>query len=117
MIDHSMIQELLNLERKTGKGLIKELVELYVKSAPVAIQNMKKYLHDQMWKDLTREAHTLKSSSANLGAVPMSDACKNLEYALIQDTMPPVPELMGMISKVEVLLAPTLKEMMTLGRS
>lgn len=116
MIDQSMIQELLKLEKKTGKGLVKELVELYVSSAPVAVQNMKKYLVDQMWKDLTREAHTLKSSSANLGAVPISEACKNLEYALIQDVMPGVVEIKTMIVKIEDLLLPTVEEMKSLGR-
>ena len=61
--------------------LLARLVKTYLSYAPTALSQLDTALTDQDFEALNRLAHSLKSSSANLGATGLSAACRQLEVS------------------------------------
>jgi HPt (histidine-containing phosphotransfer) domain-containing protein len=78
-LDPSVIQGLRELGGTEDPGLLLELIELYLADAPQRMAEMERALASDDWKLLERAAHTLKSASANIGALGLSALCKELE--------------------------------------
>jgi HPt (histidine-containing phosphotransfer) domain-containing protein len=79
LIDASVIQGLRELGGEEDPGLLVELIDLYLADAPQRMSEIRQALSTCDWKLLERAAHTLKSSSANIGALELSSICKELE--------------------------------------
>jgi HPt (histidine-containing phosphotransfer) domain-containing protein len=62
-------------------GFLKELLTLFLQNAPKQIQSMRSALQAADLKQIAREAHALKSSSANVGASMLAALCLQLESA------------------------------------
>jgi HPt (histidine-containing phosphotransfer) domain-containing protein len=60
-------------------GLGAELIHIFLEDMPTKLVSIRQSLAEQDAHTLTRIAHTLKSSSAQLGALPFSALCKQLE--------------------------------------
>jgi two-component system, sensor histidine kinase and response regulator len=67
--------------RKSRPDLFKRLTATYLNYAPTALAELKTALEAKDLTTLGRVAHSLKSSSANLGATKLSKFCKDLELA------------------------------------
>jgi HPt (histidine-containing phosphotransfer) domain-containing protein len=77
------------LDRATLDGLfdsiggdpefLAELIDTYVGDAPVQLEALRAALATGAEADLVRPAHTMKSSSASLGALDLADRCRQLE--------------------------------------
>lgn len=78
-IDMSLVEPLRAIEKQSGKPIISTLVTIYVSETPALIEKMKKALCDKDFEVLGRSAHSLKSSSAYLGAKDVRDICKVIE--------------------------------------
>lgn len=81
------VQEALNLDQlrqmqTAHPTLVARLVETYLGYAPKAIHQMLTALVEQDIVQLKMTAHSLKSSSANLGALALSGLCRDLETKL-----------------------------------
>lgn len=59
--------------------LIQELIECYLEDSPQLIQTLQNALQSHDLVTLKRAAHTLKSSSATLGAIAFANLCERLE--------------------------------------
>ncbi|MCP4181518.1 MAG: response regulator [bacterium] len=71
---------LKNLMVLTGDNLLfLKLVQSYLSSSPVLINDMKKAVRSMDFSVLERASHTLKSGSAEFGALKLSDLCKKIE--------------------------------------
>ena len=79
VLDASVIQGLRELGGEDDPGLLLELVELYLGDAPQRMAEIERALASGDWKLLERAAHTLKSASANIGALGLSSICQELE--------------------------------------
>lgn len=77
-IDVSVIHELKELDDGAG-DLLKQLVAMFVENAPVRISEIRSALERADFKKASAEAHNLKSSSGNLGAMPMARLCQAIE--------------------------------------
>lgn len=62
-----------------GAEFIPELVETYCAETPVLIASLQKALKDQDSETFRRQAHSIKSSSASLGAMRLSEQARQLE--------------------------------------
>ena len=62
-------------------GLFGQIVKVYLESAPVLLAQLKAGLAAADFDSVRSAAHTLKSSSANLGATELSKMCSKLEAA------------------------------------
>lgn len=79
VIDLSVIEMLRELGGDDDPSLVVELIDLFLADAPSRIEEIQTGLRDGDFELLERAAHTLKSSSANLGARELSQVCMELE--------------------------------------
>ena len=79
-VDLEALDRLLEM---TGGDLdfLDELVDTYLADAPVQLAAMREAAASGASADLIRPAHSLKSNSANIGAMTLADLCRNLETA------------------------------------
>ena len=84
-VEAKAIEQIKKLEMKTGKSLLKLLVDLYIESTPKIIENMKQNLKNKSYEDLCREAHGLKSSSANLGISSIRVLAEKIELSIVDE--------------------------------
>jgi HPt (histidine-containing phosphotransfer) domain-containing protein len=79
-IDRGILDHLLDI---TGGDVefLDELVDTYLEDGQAQVAALEAALAAGAIVDLVRPAHTLKSSSANVGASRLADACRDLEGA------------------------------------
>ena len=65
--------------RKARPDLLHRLIKTYLTYAPTALAELNAAMRDANFDELCRLAHSLKSSSANLGAIELSGYCRQLE--------------------------------------
>lgn len=70
--------KLEQLRELMGDGYI-ELLDAYLEDAPVRINAMKEAIEDDDLETISREAHTFKGSSSNMGALELVSLCDDLE--------------------------------------
>ncbi|MFO1371851.1 MAG: response regulator [Candidatus Competibacteraceae bacterium] len=78
-IDQGRLDKIRVLERNGAPHLVARLIGLYLQDAPKYIEQMKQAVVSNNFESLRAAAHTLKSSSANVGAVKLYELCKELE--------------------------------------
>lgn len=79
VIDMRVIAELRELGGDEDPGLLAELIDLFLRDAPERLQEVQTGLATGEIKLVERAAHTLKSSSANIGAKRLSVICRRIE--------------------------------------
>ena len=67
------------LQEEHGDELVMELVELFISNTPTVLTAMREALTHSNPDGLKEAAHTLKGSSSNLGAEPLTSLCVALE--------------------------------------
>ena len=80
VLDHEVLDEVLE---STGNDIdfVKELVDTYLADAPAQLEDMAAAIEADNAASLVRPAHTLKSSSATVGAMRLSAVARELEMA------------------------------------
>ena len=78
----------------TGDDLefVDELVDTYLADAVVQLDAMRSAAADGDAAAMVRPAHSLKSSSANVGATHLMEACRSLEADAREGTVPAAVE-------------------------
>jgi PAS domain S-box-containing protein len=79
-IDFHVLESLRELDDEEDPDFLGELIKIYLLDAPQHLETMKDAIFLGDADSLKLASHTLKSSSANLGAVSFSEVCKELEY-------------------------------------
>jgi HPt (histidine-containing phosphotransfer) domain-containing protein len=64
-----------------GEDFFFELIDVYLEDAPTRVAQMHAAFDSDDMEAFIRETHTLKSSSANLGALGLSARARALEFA------------------------------------
>jgi HPt (histidine-containing phosphotransfer) domain-containing protein len=100
-LDGRAIAVLIELQSATGRDLIAELVELYVSSTPEVIRKMRVDLEKRAFKELASAAHSLKSSSANLGVKFVEEIAKSIEISIVKHNSTDEVKLGEWISEIE----------------
>ena len=78
-IDDSVLDVLATLQRDSRPGIVGRVITLFLQSAPVLVKDLEDGAASGDAALLHRASHTLKSASANVGAVLLSAHCKELE--------------------------------------
>ena len=63
-----------------GEDFLVDLIDVYLEDTPKRIAQMRGAVSGGDTDTLSREAHTLKSSSANVGAMRLSALAKQMEF-------------------------------------
>ena len=78
-IDQGILDKIRALERGGAAGLLARVITLYLQGTPPLIERMRQALGANDETALRAAAHSLKSSSANVGAMKLHGLCKELE--------------------------------------
>jgi HPt (histidine-containing phosphotransfer) domain-containing protein len=79
VLDMRILAELRELGGEDDPGLIAELIDIFLSDAPQRLQDISRGLTSGDLATVERAAHTLKSSSANIGAIGLSRICREME--------------------------------------
>ena len=78
-IDQSVLDVIREMEDEDDPDMLAEILGLYLDKAPGLLTTMQAAIANMDTESLRVAAHTLKSSSANVGARVLSDMCRELE--------------------------------------
>lgn len=87
-IDTHAIKAIVSLQRPGKPDLLLRIVELFKSETPKAIVAMQVGLDESDLSSVRNAAHTLKSSSAYVGAKALSARCRDLEAAAREENFP-----------------------------
>ena len=81
-IDIGALDAIRSVQRADGPDLLEQVIELYVDRAPLLLSDLRSALNRSDRAAAKSAAHSLKSSSRNVGAVRISDQCQKIEIGL-----------------------------------
>ena len=97
------------LERDIGPGAVREVVDSYLRDAPERIAALRAGLAAHDARTVAREAHTLKSSSATVGAMAITEIAAELEAAAAVAISDAMAARVGEIEQLLALAVPALE--------
>ncbi|MBI2227323.1 MAG: Hpt domain-containing protein [Betaproteobacteria bacterium] len=98
-VDLSALHKIRALQREGAPNLVHKLVKLFISNSAKLVENMKQALSTADAPQLQRAAHTLKSSSAILGASRLAEYCKRLETSARNAALDGADELLSQIDR------------------
>lgn len=107
VIDLSVIEELRQLDAGTPAGLLKGLIDLFTLHTPPSLREMTEALELGNFKRVREVAHTLKSSSGNLGARQFSIICAEIEKTVLERGPKLSEKLHELVPNLQELYMPT----------
>lgn len=78
-LDQSTLDNIRKLQRADGPDILAKIINLFLKNAPPMLEKIQEAISTGNAELLKGTAHSLKSSSGNLGATKLSELCKELE--------------------------------------
>ncbi|HTV91031.1 MAG TPA: Hpt domain-containing protein, partial [Stellaceae bacterium] len=97
VLDEGALAALRELQQSGRPDIVERTIALYRENAPRLVDDLKQGAETRNLVALGRASHTLKSSSANIGAVTLAVRCSELE-TLARDGM--VAEACGLVDAV-----------------
>ncbi|WP_341530743.1 ATP-binding protein [Nostoc sp. UHCC 0302] len=90
-IDQAILQKILQMADLNSSAhaveFLLEIIDDYLKDAPILLQNIHLYFSQTNLKSLRRAAHTLSSISAILGATTLASLCAELETMVVTEAL------------------------------
>ncbi len=80
IIDHEAIEHLRSLNPDDNDEFLKEIVGIFIEDTPLRIAELDTCLVSGQKEPFTRAAHSIKGSSANLGALALRAVAEKLEH-------------------------------------
>jgi HPt (histidine-containing phosphotransfer) domain-containing protein len=99
VLDPGVIATLKELGGAEEPGLFVELVDMFLEDAQQHLRNLETALATGDVRLLERTAHTLKSSSANVGAARFSRLCLDIEQRTRTSKLEGLDELVGLAER------------------
>jgi len=95
ILDRSAVEGLRALQTIDNPDLFTRIIDAYLDDTPKVLEKMRQAMAADDMFEIAKAAHTLKSSSANVGAVEFSDRCKQLEASARRGSVGMVRELLS----------------------
>jgi two-component system, sensor histidine kinase and response regulator len=108
-IDPEAIEQLRFLEDEDQPNVVAELVMLFVEHAPPKITAIKDGTANGDADAVKKAAHSLKGSSANVGALGMQQVCEKIEHAAAGGDLKPAIELMPLLEQETAVVVEALQ--------
>jgi len=80
-LERAALDAIRVLDETGAAGLLQQVVQLYFESTPRLIAELRRAHAAGEVQAVRNAAHSLKSSSANLGATRLAEMCKAVEHA------------------------------------
>jgi two-component system sensor histidine kinase/response regulator len=78
-IDHSILASLRELQGEDEPDIVAELAQMFLEDVPLRLTELREAIETGDAPSVERIAHTLKGSSANMGAMRMESICSEIE--------------------------------------
>ncbi len=115
-LDPAVVGQLRDLG---GDALVRQLFRTFLDHAPTRLADLRSGVETRDLEELTRAVHSLRSSSAMLGAMELSRLAGRLEAVgddgLLEDLVARVPELEGRVAELVALLERELEALANRG--
>ena len=98
-LDHEALNNIQALQSPGSQDLLENLIAIYLKETPLQIERLREAFGNQDHKLVCRIAHSLKSSSAYLGATHLAEIFIKLEAIAESNTLDHVRELLPEVSE------------------
>ena len=82
VLDAACLAELRSLDPDGRAQLVKRVLATYQTSLVRLVDQLRQARTDAAWEQVSRVAHTLKSSSASIGALALAGLCADIERLL-----------------------------------
>ncbi|MCU7835519.1 MAG: Hpt domain-containing protein [gamma proteobacterium symbiont of Taylorina sp.] len=102
--------DILNELKEIMEDDFDELIETFILDGQAQLDNLRTATDAQLAADIRSIAHTLKGSSANLGANALSGVCKDLEHNVAVDNLDEIDESFEKIKNEYEAVKMALKE-------
>lgn len=90
IIDPEAIENLRALDSEGADGFLREIIGIYLEDVPQRLAEIRSALAGADRALLTRSAHTVKGSSANVGAIEVRAIAERLEHRSKSEELPPL---------------------------
>ena len=94
LLNQAALNNIRALQSNGSSNLLARIIGMYLESSPELIDQIRTGIADSSAKAVRHAAHSLKSSSANLGATALTSACKELEDMGRNDALEGAEELL-----------------------
>jgi HPt (histidine-containing phosphotransfer) domain-containing protein len=98
-VDLAVLASYEKLQLSGEPDLIVELIDLYREDAPRRVAVLRESLAKRDWLSVKREAHSLRGSSGNLGAIQMALICDEIEGIESGDLFPSIEALLSSLEQ------------------
>ena len=93
-INPAVLDGIRALDNNGGQGLLGKVLSLYLSDSPKLVEGILSATEKGDGQSLRMAAHTLKSSSANVGATDLSELCRKIEEMARAGEMPAAGDLL-----------------------
>jgi len=119
VLDAAAMAELRALDPDGRAQLVKRVLSTYQGSLARLMAQLAQARTEQAWDQVSRVAHTLKSSSASIGALALSAACAEIERLLRAgehaQALPVLDRFAAEAGRVEIAVRQTLEQLEATG--
>ncbi len=91
------LEQLRKIEARGSRGFFRRIVRQYLATTPTLVDQLQRALEGHQQSNIRRTAHSLKSSSGNLGAGHLAGLCRQLEL-VDEDQARNLPSLVGAVA-------------------
>jgi HPt (histidine-containing phosphotransfer) domain-containing protein len=103
LIDFNIIQGLKDLGGDDGDEFFKEIIDLYKEQYPILLGQIKNFLDNKDYLNLSKSAHALKGASLNIGAKELASVCKTIEINAKTDITEGYSDLIANLESIHSL--------------
>ena len=114
LLDRDALARLLRVV-DDNREVLSLLIDSFLEDGPGLLDAMQRGAETHDAEALRRAAHTLKSNSADFGAMALSDLCKQLEAQVRQNHLDGTEQLVAEITDAYVPVAAALAHLKTTG--
>jgi two-component system, sensor histidine kinase and response regulator len=82
VLDRQVLSQLRELENADDPHLVSRVLKLYLDESPKLLEKLKQAVQQNEMREIELMAHTLKSSSANIGATALAGLCSEIHAAI-----------------------------------
>lgn len=107
VLDAATMDRLRALGRPGEPSLLERIARIFLEDAKAMVSELSRAAEGPSWETLREFAHSLKSSSANVGALQLSALCRELETMKVEDERGAA----DLVSKINTESAAVFKEL------
>ena len=109
LLDQSALNNIRSLQRSGKPNILRKVVDHYLESSPKLLQKLRESIVHADIQEARMAAHSMKTSSANLGATALSDLCKTLEIRVREQRLAQAEALLDEIETLYITVATELE--------